>query len=215
MTAIGDLASAPTPAQAGPAAALLRDGTQSNALPATRSTFTSPPANPGDADTFAALDRTTAGPQTTWIHAGAHHAEAGYLDPSFGWVTVRADATAAGMHAALVPASPEAASALSNHLAGLNAFLADHHGHTATITLALPEAANARSGDAQFDSAANGRRGQQPQQQPDQAAPEARNSNATSLPWKPDPAASRLAVPQSPGGVPAPNGNGVYLSVMA
>jgi hypothetical protein len=72
-------------------------------------------------DPFAALDQEHAGPPGTWIHAGAHHAEAGYLDPALGWIGVRADAAATGVHAALVPAS------------------AEHHREAATVTMTAPQ----------------------------------------------------------------------------
>lgn len=90
-------------------------------------------------DTFSALDTETAAPKTTWIHAGARHAEAGYLDPSLGWVSVRADASTGSVHAALVPGSAEAAQTLGSHLAGLNTFMAEQHGASATVTMSSPQ----------------------------------------------------------------------------
>ncbi len=77
---------------------------------------------------FAALDAEPDQPAATWIHTSARQVEAGYQDPALGWVSVRADATANGLHASLVPASTEAAQSLGSHLAGLNSFLAEHHG---------------------------------------------------------------------------------------
>ncbi len=90
-------------------------------------------------DTFAALDAGRDAPAPTWIHAGTHHAEAGYLDPALGWVGVRADAVGGGVHAALMPGSNEAAQVLGSHLAGLNSYLAEHHGQHATVTLATAQ----------------------------------------------------------------------------
>jgi len=90
-------------------------------------------------DTFAALDSAAGQPETTWLHASARHAEAGYLDPSLGWVSVRADASTNGLHASVVPSSPEAAQTLSTHLADLNSYLAEHHGSAITASLASPE----------------------------------------------------------------------------
>ena len=40
---------------------------------------------------FTALDRAEPSAQSTWIHAGTHRAEAGFLDPSFGWITIKAE----------------------------------------------------------------------------------------------------------------------------
>jgi hypothetical protein len=90
-------------------------------------------------DTFAALDAGRDALAPTWIHAGTHHAEAGYLDPALGWVGVRADAVGGGVHAALMPGSNEAAQVLGSHLAGLNNYLAEHHGQHATVTLATAQ----------------------------------------------------------------------------
>lgn len=73
-------------------------------------------------ETFAAMD--AAGPAgPTWVHVGARKAEAGFQDPSLGWVSVRAEAGGGGIHAALVGGTVEAAQSLSAHLAGLHAFL--------------------------------------------------------------------------------------------
>ncbi len=91
-------------------------------------------------DTFMALDRARSSPPATWIHAGAHHAEAGYLDPALGWVGVRADAVANGVHAALVPGSAEAAQVLGTHLSGLNAYLSEQHGPPATVIMGTLDA---------------------------------------------------------------------------
>ncbi len=169
------------------------------------------PLASADREPFAVLDGATAGPQTTWIHAGAHHAEAGYLDPSLGWVTVRADGIAGGMHAALVPGSPEAASVLSNQLAGLNAFMADHQGHNATVTLASPESGGAHAGTAQQDNSMNGQSSHQQQQDHNPSAPFTRDSNPSSDLRDRDNTASHIFVDATK----LPNGSGVHLSVMA
>ena len=89
-------------------------------------------------DPFAVIDTDRSSGATTWIHAGLRHAEAGFLDPALGWVGVRADASGSGIHAAVVPGSPEAAQALGGHISGLSAYIAEHHGHSATVTLASP-----------------------------------------------------------------------------
>jgi len=76
----------------------------------------------------------------TWSRAETHRAEAGFQDPSLGWVSVRAHAGAGGIHAALVPSSDMAGQVLGGHLAGLNAHLADHHEHLHSVTLSTPDA---------------------------------------------------------------------------
>ncbi len=90
-------------------------------------------------DTFAALDADPGQPATTWTHSSPRQVEAGYQDPALGWVSVRADLTSGGLHASVVPNSPEAAQALGSHLAGLNAYLSEHHGSSITASLASPE----------------------------------------------------------------------------
>ena len=201
-----DFASTHTPAQSGAVAIPLHGAAGQSSISSNPSSSASAQsAAPRDA--FSSIDAATPGPETTWIRAGAHHAEAGYLDPSLGWVSVRAEATTSGVHAAVVPGSPEAASALSNHLAGLNAFLADHHGHASNVTLASPESSDSFSANSQRDNSGNGPEGQRQQQQPD--------SNAPSSLREPGISASSLAAPPSPGIIPAANRSGVHLSVMA
>ncbi len=90
-------------------------------------------------DTFTTLDSGMLPASSTWIHAGAQRAEAGYQDPTLGWVGVRADAGGGSIHAALVPGTTDAAQALGGHLAGLNAYLAEHHSQVETVTMAAPE----------------------------------------------------------------------------
>jgi hypothetical protein len=87
------------------------------------------------AETFAALDATAAPGKPAWIHTGAQQAEAGFQDPDLGWVGVRADSSGGGIHAELVASSTDASQALSGHMAGLNAFLAEHHTPVETLTL--------------------------------------------------------------------------------
>lgn len=104
----------------------------------------SAPASPSQ--TFAALDAETSAPHATWVHTSATRAEAGYLDPALGWVAVRADAAGSTLHASIVPSSTEAAQVLGTHLAGLNTYLADHHGTSAQLTIAAPEAGQSSAG---------------------------------------------------------------------
>jgi|GEM_PF-2962618 len=122
-----------------------RDAAGISGLPAERGSSTTGTAqqaasnSPTARDTFAALDADPGQPATTWTHTGPRQVEAGYQDPSLGWVSVRADLSSGGLHASVVPNSPEAAQALGNHLAGLNAYLAEHHGSSITASLAAPE----------------------------------------------------------------------------
>jgi hypothetical protein len=95
---------------------------------------------------FAALDSAGSTASPTWTHAGAHQAEAGYQDPVLGWVSVRAESSGGGIRAALVPGSEEAGQALGGHLAGLNAYLAEHHATVETVTVAAPEQRGAGAG---------------------------------------------------------------------
>ncbi|HEY3704306.1 MAG TPA: hypothetical protein VGL22_04545 [Terracidiphilus sp.] len=97
------------------------------------------PAQTPAPDTFAALDSPGTMPPTTWLHGGPRHAEAGYFDPSLGWVGVRAETAGAAVHAYVVTASAEAARTLDTQLAGLNSFVAEQHGQSSTISLAAPE----------------------------------------------------------------------------
>jgi hypothetical protein len=100
--------------------------------------FTSAAAGPDTREAFATLDTAEGLGKPAWTHAGAQRAEAGFQDPTLGWVGVRADSTGGGVHAALVPGSADAAEALGSHMAGLNAFLAEHHTQVDTLTLTTP-----------------------------------------------------------------------------
>jgi hypothetical protein len=73
--------------------------------------------------------------QQQWIHSGLRFAEAGFQDPSLGWVSVRAERDGTGMHAVLVAPSHDAGRTLSAHLSGLNAHLADHQIQVSPVTM--------------------------------------------------------------------------------
>jgi len=90
-------------------------------------------------ETFTALDGETAPGATTWVHAGGQHAEAGFEDPTLGWIGVRAEMSGGAVHASLVPGSMDAGQTLSGHLTGLNAYLAEHHALVEPVTLAAPQ----------------------------------------------------------------------------
>ncbi len=113
-------------------------------------------ASTGAHETFAALDAAAAH-GANWLHAGTHSAEAGFEDPTLGWVSVRADLAAGGVHAAVVPGTADAAQALSAHMAGLNSYLSEHRTPVQTLTLATPGGAGfnpaAGQGSGQNDGA--------------------------------------------------------------
>ena len=90
----------------------------------------------GPQEAWAALDAGTGVGAPGWTHAGAQHAEAGFQDPTLGWIGVRADLGGGNLHAALVPGSADAAQALSAHLPGLSAYLAEEHARVSTLTIA-------------------------------------------------------------------------------
>jgi hypothetical protein len=102
----------------------------------------------GQREVFSVMDADSTSVKTTWVHAGAQHAEAGYQDATLGWVGVRAETGSGGIHAALVPGSADAARALGGHLDGLNAYLADHHTGVDKVTLAAPTGHDAGSTSA-------------------------------------------------------------------
>jgi len=160
------------------------------------------PAVPAQSDTFAALDEAPPAPPATWVHAGANRAEAGYLDPTLGWVVVRAEAPGNLLHASIMPSTPEAAQVLGTHLAGLNTYLADHRGAAAQLTIASPDSGQAPSGHSGFDTS-----GRQPEQQQGDAHsaaaivnhPVAPREADTSLAW-PGAGFETLAPPSWSGG---------------
>jgi hypothetical protein len=94
---------------------------------------------PESPDAFATLDAAVTEPRATWIHADTQRAEAGFQDPALGWVGVRANTSGGGVHAELLPGSADAAQALGSHMAGLNAYLAEHHMPVETLTMTAPE----------------------------------------------------------------------------
>lgn len=92
-------------------------------------------------DVIAALDRDAGNAPVHWIHATPQRAEAGFHDPSLGWVSVRAQADGSSVHASIVPTSSEAAQVLSSHLATLNTHLAESQTNVRTVTMSAQERA--------------------------------------------------------------------------
>jgi hypothetical protein len=133
---------------------------------------------PDSREAFATLDTAGAPVATTWIHAGTQRAEAGYQDSALGWVGVRADLSRGGVHAQLVPGSADAAQALGRHLAGLNAYLAEHHTQVETLTLAAPESGSSGlSGQGAGEGTQHGA-GQQSAQGTDASTPSGQYSES-------------------------------------
>lgn len=99
--------------------------------------------------TFTVLDAGTAVGNPGWVHAGTRRAEAGFEDPALGWIGVRAEMGAGGIHASLVPASAEAAQVLGGHIEGLNHYLAQERSPVETLNLASMESGGAHAGAGQ------------------------------------------------------------------
>lgn len=128
---------------------------------------------PDAREAFSTLDAGGTTGKPTWIQAGTQHAEAGIQDPALGWVGVRADTSGGSIHAQLVPGSSDAAQTLGSHMAGLSAYLAEHHTPVETLTVTSPE-----SGSLGFSSGAGSGDGTQqgPGQETSQGATQGANS---------------------------------------
>jgi hypothetical protein len=153
--------------------------------------------------TFAALDTPTPSPSTLFTHAGLRHAEAGYLDPSLGWVGVRAEVSSGALHAAVLPASPQAADILGAHLPALHTYVSQQHGIESTIDMSWQNNTNAGGGFQQSSH-------QDPY-------PSAGDDPAASVPR---PAPASVSPPGSfasfdAAGAPPPASGGRYISVLA
>jgi hypothetical protein len=165
-------------------------------------------------ETFAALDADSNLGPPTWVHSTAQHAEAGFNDPSLGWVGVRADMSAGSIHAGVVPGSTDAAQALSGHMAGLSAHLAAQHTSVQSITVSTPEAGGGLgAGQGSQQGAYQGSQGN-PGQNTGQAGASMQPQQAPDATSMEHPAASaRLAGAASSGAVALRGGE--YISVLA
>jgi hypothetical protein len=166
-------------------------------------------------ETFATLDTAVAPNATTWIHVSTQRAEAGYQDPALGWVSVRANLSGGGVHAQLVPDSADAAQALSSHLAGLNAYLVEHHTPVETLSLTAPESgwSGLGSGQGAKEGMQQGS-GQQTSQGADTSLSSA--SNPESVIQSPAPSLEPPAFfGDMDGSVQAATRGGFHISVMA
>lgn len=90
-------------------------------------------------EAFEALDTGLIAPSSRWVHLSDRRAEAGFHDPEIGWVSVRAQVDANGVHATLVPSSTGAAQILGKDLAGLNTHIAAQYAHVNPVALSPPE----------------------------------------------------------------------------
>lgn len=132
---------------------------------------------PGSRETFAALDAGPAAGTPNWIHAGTQQAEAGFQDPALGWVGVRADLGAGGIHATILPGSAEAAQLLGGHLAGLDAHLAAEHIPVDSLRMANAEGSGNQSAD--YGGMPTGQQGTGQQGQPPEQGTTSLNSMGT------------------------------------
>jgi len=160
------------------------------------------------AETFSALDGADNSMHATWIHAGAHQAEAGFEDPSLGWVSVRAGLNAGSINAVVVPGSADATQALGAHMAGLHDYLREQHSPVENLTM---EPAQNYGSDASSNQEMH-HQGQQ------QSAPDSADRSPALSPHQASSSAALAEVPhssvnESPAVLPAPGGR--YISVMA
>jgi hypothetical protein len=110
-----------------------RTGSDVHSAPSDLNLFPGPSPSP---DVFHSIDHAADLPSGAWIHADTRRAEAGYLDPSLGWISVRAEAVEGGLHATLVPTSDATAQFLGSHMSGLHVFLSECQMQHATVVLA-------------------------------------------------------------------------------
>ena len=94
-----------------------------------------------------------------WVHAGPRRAEAGFEDPTLGWVGVRAEQGAGGVHAVVVPGSTGAAAELGAHLGSLASFLSDRHVGVSSVELGSPSGGGLEAGSGNASAGHDGRQG--------------------------------------------------------
>jgi hypothetical protein len=145
----------------------------------------------------------------TWTHAAPRQAEAGFEDPSLGWVSVRAGLNAGSISAVVVPGSADATQALGAHMAGLHDYLADQHSPVESLALATAQNSGADAGWGQGMQ-------HQSQQQSGQDSPanaQILNAAAEDSTAAPSFERMRLSGDESPAVLQAEGGR--YISVMA
>ena len=89
-------------------------------------------------ETFAALDGPSPAGNPTWTHATPRQAEAGFQDPTLGWIGVRADISGGEVHASLVPGSTQAAEELGKQMDGIKSHLAEQHTSVDSLVMDAP-----------------------------------------------------------------------------
>ncbi|MDE3148064.1 MAG: hypothetical protein KGL37_01235 [Acidobacteriota bacterium] len=174
-------------------------------------TVAAPPAHA----TFSALDAAPGPAAPNWIHAGARQAEAGFQDPALGWVGVRADLNGSSVHAFLVPGSADAAQVLGGHMAGLHAYLAEHHTPVANVTLTQSEGREGNWGGNQGMGHGMGSGSRENPGQGASAQPHSDSQPGQALPPNTFALSQAPAHSAAPETLPAARRGGAYISVMA
>ncbi|WP_348261239.1 hypothetical protein P8935_15700 [Telmatobacter sp. DSM 110680] len=132
-------------------------------------------------EVFGAIDER--GPTSQWTLSGSRRAEAGFQDPSLGWVSVRAQAGAGGIHAVVIPASDAAGQVLNLHLAGLNAHLTPQYEHLNAVTMESPDTGLNSRDSAEHSAQHHGGRGTESDAQHSQEDSQSpRTSTAQNIP---------------------------------
>lgn len=111
------------------------------------------PSKTASGEPLAILENNFKPPAPAWTHAGTTKVEAGFQDPSLGWVGVRAATDPSGVHAAILPSSPDASRMLSGSMADLGAYLTEQHHSVQSLTMASPPSAEAGNAGGSYDGA--------------------------------------------------------------
>ena len=192
------------------ASALMRDQTSAPKTVSTPGVSSALATGPDSREVFATLDAGDGLGRPAWIHAGAQRAEVGFQDPALGWVGVRADSSSGGVRAELVAGSADAAQALSSHMAGLNAYLAERHTPVESLTMATPQGGSPGAGS---DRGA----GEGMQQGAGQQTGQGADTGSASGPLTERSAAAEISAPSvwQEGSAQAATPGSVHISVMA
>ena len=158
-------------------------------------------------DAFAALDAASGPSKPSWIPTTPGRAEGGFHDPALGWVGVRAQWNTDGLHAVVVPASAGAEQTLDNHLAGLEAHLAEKHIPVHSLSVTPPDAQSASQTQSGDSGEGQHRQGQQSTSGEPGRVPREPRTGAPELP----------ATGSSPGGENSQGRNlrGLHISLVA
>ena len=192
-----------------PGSAAVRDAVSAGASSSSQGSAVQTPSGTSTAETFSALDGANGSMNVTWTHAAPRQAEAGFEDPSLGWVSVRAGLNAGSISAVVVPGSADATQALGAHMAGLHDYLADQRSPVESLALATAQNSGADAGWGQGMQ-------HQSQQQSGQDSPanaQILNAAAEDSTAAPSFERMRLSGDESPAVLQAEGGR--YISVMA